>query len=337
MRLWAIADIHLSFKSNREEFAKLQSRGPDDGLILAGDVGETLESLTEAFSVSKKKFKHVFWVPGNHELYTSKSAKEEEMHLKGESKYMACIKCAKRHGVITPEDEFMTWVYEDPKGYQVAAIICPIFTLYDYSFRPSDVSREGALDWAMEEGIRATDESLLYPDPYPTRDEWCARLVSESETKLAKAAETGFPLVIINHWPLREDTIFIPRVPRFSLWCGTVKTKEWHTKYRAKVVVTGHLHVRRTDWIDNVRFEEVSLGYPRQWQEAKDEGHTVNTLLREILPGPPTPDKDQEPTTTWRGRGRGWSLSHGLEPLQRPVFATEDASNTLTSPTSRTV
>ena len=36
-RLWAIADIHLSFKSNREEFAKLQSKGPGDGLILAGD------------------------------------------------------------------------------------------------------------------------------------------------------------------------------------------------------------------------------------------------------------------------------------------------------------
>ncbi|KAK0854911.1 hypothetical protein LTS02_011292 [Friedmanniomyces endolithicus] len=131
----------------------------------------------------------------------------------------------------------------------------------------------------MEEGIKATDESLLHADPYPTRDEWCARLVTEAETKLAKAAATGFPLVIINHWPLREDTIFIPRVPRFSLWCGTVLTKEWHQKYHAKVVVTGHLHVRRTDWIDGVRFEEVSLGYPRQWQEAKDEGHTVNTLL----------------------------------------------------------
>lgn len=37
MRLWAISDIHLSFKSNREEFAKLQPREPDDGLILAGD------------------------------------------------------------------------------------------------------------------------------------------------------------------------------------------------------------------------------------------------------------------------------------------------------------
>ncbi|KAK1063763.1 hypothetical protein LTR74_009238 [Friedmanniomyces endolithicus] len=322
-RLWAIADIHLSFKSNREEFAKLQPRGIDDGLILAGDVGETIETLNEAFEVSKRHFKHVFWVPGNHELYSSKSAKEDEMHLRGESKYMACIMAAKRHGVLTPEDDYMTWVYED-NGVQTAAMICPIFTLYDYSFRPEHVTREGALDWAMEEGIKATDETLLHADPYPTRDEWCARLVTEAETKLAKAAATGFPLVIINHWPLREDTIFIPRVPRFSLWCGTVLTKEWHLKYHAKVVVTGHLHVRRTDWIDGVRFEEVSLGYPRQWQEAKDEGHTVNTLLREILPGEPTPQEGNEPTTTWRGRGRGWSLSHGLEPM------------TPSSPTNRT-
>lgn len=37
MKLWAIADIHLSFKSNREEWAKLKAPGPDDGLILAGD------------------------------------------------------------------------------------------------------------------------------------------------------------------------------------------------------------------------------------------------------------------------------------------------------------
>ena len=36
MQLWAIADIHLSFKSNREEWAKLQHK-EDDGLILAGD------------------------------------------------------------------------------------------------------------------------------------------------------------------------------------------------------------------------------------------------------------------------------------------------------------
>lgn len=36
MRLWAIADLHLSFKSNREEWAKLKHQS-EDGLILAGD------------------------------------------------------------------------------------------------------------------------------------------------------------------------------------------------------------------------------------------------------------------------------------------------------------
>ena len=37
--------------------------------------------------------------------------------------------------------------------------------------------------------------------------------------------------------------------------------------------------MRRTDWRDGTRFEEVSLGYPRQWDPAKG----VADYLREIL------------------------------------------------------
>lgn len=36
MSLWAIADIHISYKSNREAIQNLKPR-PEDGLILAGD------------------------------------------------------------------------------------------------------------------------------------------------------------------------------------------------------------------------------------------------------------------------------------------------------------
>lgn len=262
-------------------------------------VGETIDHVIEAFKRATRRFKHVFWVPGNHELYTSlgPGISEEEKYLKGEAKYKACIKVARHYGVLTPEDDYMTWTYTDAGGQEASALICPIFTLYDYSFRPENVSREDALEWALEEGIQATDEKLLHPDPYSTRDAWCTRLVSEAEEKLKKAAETGVPLIIINHWPLREDLVFIPRVPRFSLWCGTKETHDWHKRFNAKVVVTGHLHVRRTDWIDGVRFEEVSLGYPRQWQDYKDAGNDINTMLREILPGPPTPEPGKEPKT----------------------------------------
>lgn len=272
---------------------------------LTKPVGESLDHIIEAFKRATRRFKHVFWVPGNHELYTSTGPgiNEEEKALRGEAKYKACIKIARHYGVLTPEDDYMTWTYTDADGTEASALICPIFTLYDYSFRPAHVSRDAALEWALEEGIQATDEKLLHPDPYSTRDAWCTRLVAEAEVKLKKAADTGIPLVIINHWPLREDLVFIPRVPRFSIWCGTKETHDWHTRFKAKVVVSGHLHVRRTDWIDGVRFEEVSLGYPRQWQDYKDAGNDINTMLRDILPGPPTPEPGKEPRTEFRRFG----------------------------------
>ena len=51
---------------------------------------------------------------------------------------------------------------------------------------------------------------------------------------------------------------------------------------RALAVVYGHLHLRGTHLRDGVRFEEVSLGYPRDWN--RDLG--VGAYLRQILPPP---------------------------------------------------
>jgi len=301
MRLYAIADLHLSYKHNREALDELKPH-LEDGLIVCGDVGERLEHLSDAFRITTKLFKQVFWVPGNHELYTlpgqkhdSDSDKELDQELRGQFKYEECVRVANEWGVITPEDEYVKW-----EGEGGPCIICPIFTLYDYSFRPDHVPREKALDWAMEENVYATDEALLHPDPYDTRDAWCEALVAKAQERLSAAAARGIPLVIINHWPLRQDLVTIPSVPRFSLWCGTKKTEDWHSRFNAKVVVTGHLHVRRTDWIDNVRFEEVSLGYPRQWQGAKDRVLGINELLREILPGIKEPE---DGSTIWRHFG----------------------------------
>lgn len=292
-RLWAIADIHLSYKQNREELEKLEPRA-NDGLILAGDLGESAEHLREAFSKATQCFRQVFWCPGNHELYTLPTQKDTG--ARGEQKYEECVKIAREFGVKTPEDEYTLW-----KGEGGPALIAPIFTLYDYSFRPAHVKLEDALEWAREENIEATDEHLLHPDPYSTRVEWCEALLERTEHKLSEAvaAHPGVKLIIVGHWPLREDLVFIPRIPRFSLWCGTRKTNDWHNRFNAKVVVSGHLHIRRTDWRDDTRFEEVSLGYPRQWQESKDAGLNINDMLREILPGPEAPPPGQR-ATQWR-------------------------------------
>ena len=88
------------------------------------------------------------------------------------------------------------------------------------------------------------------------------------------------PLVLINHFPLRSDLADTPFVPRFRIWCGTRRTEDWHVRFGAAVVVSGHVHIRRTDWRDGVRFEEVSLGYPRQWTQQRG----IDAYLRQILP-----------------------------------------------------
>jgi predicted phosphodiesterase len=295
-RLWAISDIHLSFKGNREALEKLLPH-PHDDLILCGDVGESAEHCRIAFTKVKECFRNVYWVPGNHELYTLPS--EKEHGARGEAKYMECVNIAREFGVLTPEDDYTLW-----EGEGGPVLIAPIFTLYDYSFRPEHVKLENALEWAREEDIEATDEHLLHPDPYSSRIEWCNALLEKTEKKLsaAVASHPEIPLIIVGHWPLREDLVRLFKVPRFSLWCGSKKTEDWHNKFNAKVVVSGHLHIRRTDWIDNTRFEEVSMGYPRQWHDLLERGLDINDLLREILPGQETPPKEQR-HTVWRQFG----------------------------------
>ncbi|KAF1846385.1 metallophosphoesteras-like protein [Cucurbitaria berberidis CBS 394.84] len=295
-RLWAISDIHLSFKANREALEKLLPH-PNDDLILCGDVGESAEHCRVAFTKATECFRQVFWVPGNHELYTLPSQKDHG--TRGEQKYLECVEVAREFGILTPEDEYTLW-----EGEGGPCLIAPIFTLYDYSFRPDHIKLENALEWAREEDIEATDEHLLHPDPYASRIEWCNALLETTERKLsaAVAAHPDVPLIIVGHWPLRQDLVKLFKVPRFSLWCGTKKTEDWHNKYNAKIVISGHLHIRRTDWIDNTRFEEVSLGYPRQWQECQERGLDINDLLREILPGPETPPNEKR-DTVWRRYG----------------------------------
>jgi predicted phosphodiesterase len=267
MRLLAISDLHLASPTNRAAVAAMPAF-PDDWLIVAGDTGERSEQQRDAFAMLTQRFAKVIWVPGNHDLW---SVPGDDA---GEAKYHALVALARAHGVVTPEDPFPVWT--GPGG---PCVVAPLFLLYDYSFRPDDVPRGEVVAWAHEESSVCADEVLLDPAPYTSREAWCTALCDAAERRLAAAT---LPSVLINHYPLRRDLVRIPRIPRFSPWCGTTRTEDWHRRFNARVVVYGHLHVRRTDWRDGTRFEEVSLGYPHQWNTAGG----VPPYLREILPGP---------------------------------------------------
>jgi 3',5'-cyclic AMP phosphodiesterase CpdA len=271
MKLLAVSDLHVNYKKNREMLASLPARS-DDWLILGGDLGEREAHLEHVLDMVVPRFAKVAWVPGNHDLWTL--ASEGLAGLRGEAKYNRLVEVCRARGVLTPEDPYATLPGDGPR-----TVLVPMFVLYDYSFRPSHVSREDALAWAREDGIRCADEDLLGFEPHASRQAWCEARIEATLERLAQIPEDT-ATVLVNHFPLRRTHARLPLAPRFSLWCGTERTDDWHRRFRARAVVYGHLHIPRTHVDDGVVFEEVSLGYPHQRAMRR-----ARPLLREILPG----------------------------------------------------
>ncbi len=269
MRLLAISDLHLSHPSNRSALDEI-GRYPDDWLIVAGDVGSSPDHLRRALDVLVPRFAHVIWTPGNHDLWASSSHPDLG---RGTERYARLVSICRAHGVTTPEDPYREFPGEP------GAVVAPMFLLYDYSFRPADVPAGEAVAWAREAGVLCSDERLLDPYPFADRAAWCEARCAATEARLA-ALPAGTRTVLVNHWPLRHDLARPPRIPRFSIWCGTSRTEDWATRFGARAVVSGHLHLRTTLVRDGVRYEEVSLGYPRDWRRARG----IDWYLRDVLP-----------------------------------------------------
>jgi 3',5'-cyclic AMP phosphodiesterase CpdA len=268
-RLLAISDLHVSHDGNRPILESLAPGSPGDWLIVAGDVAERPADIGWALARLRERFETVIWAPGNHELWTTDG---DPVRLRGVERYEHLVEMCRRIGVLTPEDEYPVWT--GPGG---PVRVVPAFLLYDYTFRDDD-SKQESLARAYQAGVVCTDEYLLHPDPYPTREDWCRARVAQTRARL-EACDPDVPLVLAGHWPLVREPTRVLHHPEFAQWCGTELTADWHTRFRTAAVVYGHLHIPRTTVHDGVRHVEVSLGYPREWRRRG----LPDPLLRPVL------------------------------------------------------
>jgi 3',5'-cyclic AMP phosphodiesterase CpdA len=270
--LYAVSDLHVGYADNRQVVQRLYPVAKTDWLIVAGDIGELMSDISWALRLLSERFDTVIWAPGNHELWTPP---HDPVRLRGEKRYHHLVRICRSLGILTPEDPYPLWT---GSGGPVA--IVPLFLLYDYSFLPDGMAtKEAALAHAWRTGVVCTDEMLLHPDPYPDRETWCRTRIEITESRLTDL-DPSVPTVLVNHFPLVREPTRILRYPEFVLWCGTERTASWHVRFNAIAVIYGHLHIPRTMWLDGVRFEEVSTGYPREWRQ---HGR-VPGQLRRVLP-----------------------------------------------------
>ncbi|HSH01664.1 MAG TPA: metallophosphoesterase [Anaerolineae bacterium] len=266
--LYGISDLHLGAAVNRQALPAL-GYYPDDWLIVAGDVAEGEELFAWSMLQLQQRFAQVIWTPGNHDLWTMPNSADPK---RGVVKYHYFVEICRQLGVATPEDPFLTW--RDELG---EVVIAPMFTLYDYTFKPEGVALDEAVAWAAEVDTVCTDEYLLHPDPFADRASWCHARCVYSEGRLAEVG-AGRSIMVVTHWPWRADLAVLPRVPRFKIWCGTRRTERLLREYPIEAVVYGHLHIRQTSRREGVVHHEVSLGYPRQWRQEKGMGHYLRVI-----------------------------------------------------------
>lgn len=250
--LWAISDLHVTSPGNRELVDRhVHPRHPQDWLIVAGDIAERTETVRDILADLASRFEKVIFAPGNHEVYGYADVEG------GRAKYDAIIAAARQLGVVTPEDPYVSFA---------GRTIAPLFTLYDYSWRPEGTTPGEALAAAERSGVVLTDHYAIAP--FVDIPMWCRERLRDAVSRLAQVNE---PVIFVNHWPLARDITTELIWPEIALWSGTRHTQTWPQRYGAEAVVYGHLHLPGVRSIDGIPHIEASLGYPREWSRTLED------------------------------------------------------------------
>ena len=201
----------------------------------------------------------MIWAPGNHELWTHP---RRPGPLRGEERYRHLVELCRGLGVRHPGGPVPGVDRARAARCWWRRCSCSTTTR---SGRRARTSKEEALARAHEAGVVCTDEFLLHPDPYPSRDAWCRARVALTERRLTPATRP-LPTVLVNHFPLVREPTASCATRSSPSGAAPTGTADWHRRFRAArrrlrppAHPPDHL-VRRGP------LEEVSLGYPREWR-----------------------------------------------------------------------
>jgi hypothetical protein len=275
--VFALSDIHVDIKPNMAWLRTLATTDYADAtLILAGDVSDNLDVLRAALSCLCNTFAHVFFVPGNHELWVRHRAFPDSL-----AKFRQILHLCDAMGVHTAPARVGS-----PNGTHSVWIV-PLFSWYmrpeegDGSLFVPKAGEDPSLQmWSDNYFVRwpAMDEGITAADYFLRLNE--AHVVKQYDA----------PVISFSHFLPRTELIFSTSAERqaagivqtdpaprfnFSRVAGCTGIEEQIRHLGSVVHVYGHQHRNRDRVIDGVRYVSRCLGYPREQQRypLPDEGN----------------------------------------------------------------
>lgn len=276
MRVFAISDVHTDFSENLQLLAGLSRHAyRNDALILAGDVSHDTGVLRTTLDLFLERFRHVLFVPGNHELWVRKGEYPHSLQ-----KFEDILRMCESLGVSTSP----VCLGEG----QDRVCIVPLFSWYTRPEEGADsLFRERALGAAT--ALWADDYLIKWPAGFQPA-QFFHDLNGERVSARYEAARISF-----SHFLPRVELMFPsagetpppqpdPRARsfNFSRVAGSTLIENQIRALGSRVHVYGHQHRNRARHYDGTWYVSNCLGY----REERDRRSLLNppTIVREVWP-----------------------------------------------------
>ncbi|KAK7314824.1 hypothetical protein VNO77_33352 [Canavalia gladiata] len=270
LRVFVVSDLHTDYDENLKWVECLSTvKHKNDVLLVAGDVAETYSMFIVTMSLLKEKFEHVFYVPGNHDLWCRR---EGQNYVDSLEKLDKLLDACKRIGVET-----------NPTVIDELGII-PLFSWYHESFdKEKDITgfRIPSLEMACKDfyackwpnGLSNGDTSLaLYFDA-----------MNDKQMEVIKEIRmTCDHIITFSHFVPRQELcpekrmLFYPKLPKIIgsdyLEDRIRSIHGAEGRRNASCHVFGHTHFCWDAVIDDIRYVQAPLAYPRERKRRMNGG-----------------------------------------------------------------
>lgn len=243
MRIFVVSDLHTDFPENMQLIRAVSDYDfQEDVLIIAGDIANQPQIIEETLITLHRKFRRLFFVPGNHELWVDRQRYDsiEKFHF--------ILELCEKLNVNTK-----------PK-IAAGVLIVPLFSWYSEHFDVFDLGRRDVLDQWSDFYLCKWPEKMQELDHY-----FC----SLNEPHIRRCE---IPVVTFSHFLPRSDLLPPPDWLRFKglpKVAGSYLIEKQIRKIGSTVHVFGHSHINMNVELDGIRYVQNALSYPRERQSPR--------------------------------------------------------------------